>query len=60
MKLIVTIVQDEDSQRLINELMTEGFRVTKARNHRRIPPFRQHHAAGRRGRRAGGQRDQCD
>ena len=29
MKLIVAIVQDEDSQRLINELMTEGFRVTK-------------------------------
>ena len=29
MKLLVAIVQDEDSQRLINELMTEGFRVTK-------------------------------
>lgn len=29
MKLIVAIVQDEDAQRLINELMTEGFRVTK-------------------------------
>ena len=29
MKLIVAIVQDEDSQRLINELMTESFRVTK-------------------------------
>jgi len=29
MKLLIAIVQDEDSQRLINELMTEGFRVTK-------------------------------
>jgi len=29
MKLIVAIVQDEDSQRLINEMMAEGFRVTK-------------------------------
>ncbi|HPF87850.1 MAG TPA: cyclic-di-AMP receptor [Candidatus Limiplasma sp.] len=29
MKLIIAIVQDEDSQRLINEMMTEGFRVTK-------------------------------
>ena len=29
MKLIIAIVQDEDASRLINNLMTEGFRVTK-------------------------------
>ena len=29
MKLIVAIVQDEDASRLINHLMTEGYRVTK-------------------------------
>ena len=29
MKLIIAIVQDEDSSRLINSLMTEGYRVTK-------------------------------
>lgn len=29
MKLIVAIVQDEDASRLINEMMTEGYRVTK-------------------------------
>lgn len=29
MKLIIAIVQDEDSQRLINKLMDEGFRTTK-------------------------------
>lgn len=29
MKLIISIVQDEDASRLINALMTEGFRVTK-------------------------------
>ena len=29
MKLIIAIVQDEDSSRLINALMTDGFRVTK-------------------------------
>ena len=29
MKLIVAIVQDEDASRLINNLMTEGYRVTK-------------------------------
>ena len=29
MKLIISIVQDEDASRLINELMTEGYRVTK-------------------------------
>ena len=29
MKLIVAIVQDEDSQRLVNRLMDEGFRTTK-------------------------------
>ena len=29
MKLIIAIVQDEDASRLINALMTEGYRVTK-------------------------------
>lgn len=29
MKLIIAIVQDEDASRLINNLMTEGYRVTK-------------------------------
>ena len=29
MKLIIAIVQDEDASRLINNLMTEGFGVTK-------------------------------
>ena len=29
MKLIIAIVQDEDSSRLISSLMTEGYRVTK-------------------------------
>jgi uncharacterized protein YaaQ len=29
MKLIIAIVQDEDASRLIGELMTDGFRVTK-------------------------------
>ena len=29
MKLIISIIQDEDASRLINELMTEGYRVTK-------------------------------
>ena len=29
MKLIIAIVQDEDSGRLVNNLMTEGYRVTK-------------------------------
>ncbi len=29
MKLIIAIVQDEDSSRLINTLMKEGFSVTK-------------------------------
>lgn len=29
MKLIIAIVQDEDSSRLISNLMTEGYRVTK-------------------------------
>ena len=29
MKLIIAIVQDEDASRLINGLMTEGYRVTK-------------------------------
>ena len=29
MKLIIAIVQDEDSSRLINEMMNEGFSVTK-------------------------------
>ena len=29
MKLIIAIVQDEDSSRLINNLMTEGYGVTK-------------------------------
>ena len=29
MKLIIAIVQDEDSSRLINGLMSEGYRVTK-------------------------------
>ena len=29
MKLIIAIVQDEDASRLINSLMTEGYRVTK-------------------------------
>jgi len=29
MKLIVAIVQDEDASRLISELMTDGFGVTK-------------------------------
>ena len=28
-KLIIAIIQDEDTSRLINELMTEDFRVTK-------------------------------
>ena len=29
MKLIITVVQDEDSQKLISTLMNEGFGVTK-------------------------------
>ena len=29
MKLIIAIVQDEDSSRLVNNLMSEGYRVTK-------------------------------
>ena len=29
MKLIIAIVQDEDASRLINHLMSEGYRVTK-------------------------------
>ena len=29
MKLIIAIVQDEDASRLLNELMTEDYRVTK-------------------------------
>ena len=29
MKLIVAIVQDEDTSRLVNHLMKEGFSVTK-------------------------------
>ena len=29
MKLIIAIVQDEDSSRLISSLMSEGYRVTK-------------------------------
>lgn len=29
MKLIIAIVQDEDAQRLVNNLMDEGFRTTK-------------------------------
>lgn len=29
MKMIIAIVQDEDSGRLVNNLMTEGYRVTK-------------------------------
>lgn len=29
MKLIIAIVQDEDASRLLNELMSEGYRVTK-------------------------------
>ena len=29
MKLIVAIVQDEDASRLISQLMTDGYRVTK-------------------------------
>ena len=29
MKLIIAIVQDEDASRLINNLMSEGYRVTK-------------------------------
>ena len=29
MKMIIAIVQDEDSGRLVNSLMTEGYRVTK-------------------------------
>lgn len=29
MKLIIAIVQDEDSSRLVNSLMKEGFSVTK-------------------------------
>ena len=28
-KLIIAIIQDEDASRLINDLMTEGYRVTK-------------------------------
>ena len=28
MKLIITVVQDEDSQKLISTLMNEGFGVT--------------------------------
>ncbi|MBR1981012.1 cyclic-di-AMP receptor [Candidatus Proelusimicrobium excrementi] len=29
MLFIIAIIQDEDASRLINELMTEGYRVTK-------------------------------
>ena len=29
MKMIIAIVQDEDSSRLVNNLMSEGYRVTK-------------------------------
>ena len=29
MKLIIAIVQDEDSSRLVNQLMKNGFGVTK-------------------------------
>lgn len=29
MKMIIAIVQDEDSSRLVNTLMSEGYRVTK-------------------------------
>ena len=29
MKLIIAIVQDEDASRLLNNLMSEGYRVTK-------------------------------
>ena len=29
MKMIIAIVQDEDSGHLVNNLMTEGYRVTK-------------------------------
>ncbi len=29
MKLIIAIVQDEDASRLLSELMSEGYRVTK-------------------------------
>ncbi len=29
MKLVIAIVQDEDSQHLVNQLMKEGFGVTK-------------------------------
>lgn len=29
MKMLIAIVQDEDSSRLVNNLMTEGYRVTK-------------------------------
>ena len=29
MKLIIAIVQDEDASRLINSLMSDGYRVTK-------------------------------
>ena len=29
MKLLITVVQDEDAQKLISNLMNEGFGVTK-------------------------------
>ena len=32
MKMIIAIVQDEDSGRLVNNLMIEGYRVTKLAN----------------------------
>ena len=31
MKLVIAIVQDEDSSRLVNKLMKEGFGVTKSK-----------------------------
>lgn len=50
MKLIIAIVQDEDASRLVSALMNDGYGVTQAGHHRRLPAGGQHHAAGWRGR----------
>lgn len=51
MKLIIAIVQDEDASRLINQLMNEGFGVTKLATTGGFLRAGKHDVARRRGRR---------
>ena len=48
MKLIIAIVQDEDANRLVSALMSDGYGVTKLATHRRFPACGEYHAHDRR------------